>query len=254
MYSGQDQQPPQYTPPAQRVRFEDIGVAFQLLQKQLGAWVGAGAIATFSIAAVVIPFYVMLIAGLMRQGERINPATLIGPGILMFVGLIALSTIITSGMYQMALKQLRGQTLSLGDMFANINKAGPVLGLLLLLGLVGGLVGGVLGAILSPILGPFTSIVTSLPSYIAGALSSLSVLLVLDQNMSPVDAIKESWTKLKSEIWIALAFILVASMASSIGSLACGIGMIFTLPLYYLCMALMYRNFYPERFESGGGQ
>jgi uncharacterized membrane protein len=157
-------------------------------------------------------------------------------------------------MYQMALKQLRGQALSLGDMFANINKAGPVLGLLLLLGLVGGLVGGVLGAILSPILGPFTSIVTSLPSYIAGALSSLSVLLVLDQNMSPVDAIKESWTKLKSEIWIALAFILVASMASSIGSLACGIGMIFTLPLYYLCMALMYRNFYPERFESGGGQ
>ena len=254
MYSGQDQQPPQYTPPAQRVRFEDIGVAFQLLQKQLGAWVGAGAIATFSVAAVVIPFYVMLFAGLLRQGERINPATLIGPGILMFVGLIALSTIITSGMYQMALKQLRGQALSLGDMFANINKAGPVLGLLLLLGLVGGLVGGVLGAILSPILGPFTSIVTSLPSYIAGALSSLSVLLVLDQNMSPVDAIKESWTKLKSEIWIALAFILVASMASSIGSLACGIGMIFTLPLYYLCMALMYRNFYPERFESGGGQ
>ena len=252
MYSGQDQQPPQYTPPAQRVRFEDIGVAFQLLQKQLGAWVGAGAIATFSFAAVVIPFYVILFAALMRQGERINPATLIGPGILMFVGLIVLSAITTSGMYQMALKQLRGQTLRVGDMFANIKKSGPVFGLLLLLGLVGGLIGGVLGALLGPIMGPFASFVTSIPSYIAGALSSLSVLLVLDQNMSPVDAIKESWTKLKSEIWIALAFILVASMASTIGGLACGIGLIFTLPLYYLCVALMYRNFYPERFESGG--
>ena len=257
MYSGQDQQPPyqppHYTPPQQRVRFEDIGVAFQLLQKQLGAWVGAGAITTFAIAAIVAPFYIVILASLLRKGESINPVALIGPALFMVVGILLLSAITTSGLYQMALKQLRGQTLAVSDLFANIRQAGPVFGLLLILGFLGGIVGAILGAIAGPILGPFAGIVTSVPSYILGALSSLSVLLVLDQNLSPLDAVKESWAKLKSEIWIALAFILVASMASTLGSIACGVGIIVTLPIYYLSVALMYRNFYPERFNDGGG-
>lgn len=254
MYSGQEQppipQPPAYSPPPQRVKFEDIGEAFQLLQKQLGAWVGAGAITFFGTLTAVVPFYVWVIASVLRKGESFNPATLLGPVLLMVLTLLVLSLVTTSGMYQMALKQLRGGRLSVGDLFGNLSKSGPVFVLLVLLGLIGGVIGGVSQALLGSVLGPFAGLLTSIPSYILGALSSLSVLLVLDQRLSPVEAIQESWRVMKSELWTALAFILVLGMASSLGALACGFGVIFTLPLYYLGMALMYRNFYPERFRA----
>ena len=256
MYSGQEQppQPPAYMPPAQRVKFEFIGEAFQLLQKQLGTWVATALISVTAIGLTLAPFYGMLVALLLRRGEGMNPGALIGSLLVGVLGMILLSGLISGGLQSMALKQLRGQTLRVSDLFGTFSHLGPVLALMSCIGLVSGLVSGILDAVLKQILGDFSSLVSSLPGAILQALFCLALPLVLDQKLSPIAAMNESVRLIKSELWIAVAFVLVTTIISFAGFFACGLGVLFTMPLHAICIALLYRSFFPERFSQSETQ
>jgi uncharacterized membrane protein len=239
MYSGQDQQPPQYTPPAQRVRFEDIGVAFQLLQKQLGAWVGASTLTSLLSALLIGPLYTFVILQAVK-----NPEATKSPLSCLLTGMLSLvSIILMAGLQHMALKQLRGEVLSATSFTGAYKKLAPLATYALIMGIISALVSAL------PTVMVFLFLV---PQILLTTLLTLTTLLILDQNLEPIEALKESARVMQKDFWLALAFLLVASMAASLGFIACGVGIVFTMPLYPLCIALLYRNFYPERFENQG--
>lgn len=262
MYSGQGQTPspapPSFTPPTtQRTQFEYIGEAFQLLQKQMGAWVGASAIAFGAILAVVVPFMVVamgiLFQLLQHRQPDINPIVLIGPTLWMFLGCLVLGPIVNGGLQFMAFKQLRQQPLSASDLFGALPRFGAIFGVQFLIGLVSMAVGLILSPLMN-VLGPFANLISMIPSAILLGITALAMPLALDQGLSPMEALKESYNKVRSEFWLVTAFMALLMVILQVGGLLCGVGVLFTMPLYYLGTALLYRAFYPERFtdERGG--
>ena len=245
MYSDQEQppptQPPAYMPPTQRVKFEFIGEAFQLLQKQLGAWVGAATLTVLLTSLFISPIYIYWILQLTKNPEQTNPTV---SGLLSIV-VTLVSTIMGAGLQYMALKQLRGETLSATSFTGAFSKFGPLAILGLFLGAVSALFG---------VLPGFLPLLLIVPEILLTTFFTLSSLLILDRNLEPVAALKESVRVMRQEFWISLAFILLSGMASMVGFAACGLGVLFSLPLYPLCIVLLYRAFYPERFSPTATQ
>ena len=244
MYSGQDQppsyQPPVYTPPQQRVRFEDIGVAFQLLQKQLGAWVGASALIGLINAVLVGPLYGYYIyQSIQKPGAEQPLVSGLFSGLVTFVGLMGMA-----GLQKMALKQLRGESLSPTSFTGAFAKFGSLAVMALVLGVVSALISALPG---------FIPLLLIIPETLFTTLFTLAILLILDQDCAPLDALRKSARVISQEYWLVLAFSLVLGMAGSLGAIACGVGMLFTLPIIPLGVTVLYRNFYPERFNDGGG-
>jgi uncharacterized membrane protein len=258
MYSGQGQtpapEPPSYTP--QRTQFEFIGESFLLLQKQLGTWVGAAAVSLAAIIAVIAPFYATLVTIFLqminRGDSKLDPSVfvgLIGPLFFMIIGMTLLSTVLHAGLQVMGIKQLRGQQLKVGDIFSTFPKFGSLFGLNFLMGLAHFAVGIICGLVLQ-FLGPFANLVSMIPGAILMGLFSLALPLVLDQNKSPMEALNESVAKVRSELWIVTAYVAILAAISQLGGLVCGVGWLFTIPILSIGSALLYRAFYPERFNT----
>ncbi|MBC8066392.1 MAG: hypothetical protein H7Y17_16290 [Chlorobia bacterium] len=79
----------------------------------------------------------------------------------------------------------------------------------------------------------------------------LTPMLLVDQKMSIMQAASRSWQQVAKMYFRALGFYIVMAIIGASGVLACGIGVIFTLPLYQLAIAVAYRdNFMPPLSES----
>lgn len=69
-----------------------------------------------------------------------------------------------------------------------------------------------------------------------------AILQVAEKNMDLSEASKSAFQMVKAEFWPLIGFSAVASIISSLGAIACGLGAIFTLPMLYLMMAAAYRG------------
>lgn len=81
-----------------------------------------------------------------------------------------------------------------------------------------------------------------------GALVMFGLFLIADKNMDFWPAITESVNLVKLNFWAFLGFSIVAGLIGSIGAIACGVGVIVTMPLYFCIVAVAYRQVF------GGGQ
>ena len=66
---------------------------------------------------------------------------------------------------------------------------------------------------------------------------------LLDQNLSPMDAIKASFNFVKSHVGDVLVFLLASWLALFVGALLCGIGTIVAAPVVYIASAYTYKKF-----------
>lgn len=74
----------------------------------------------------------------------------------------------------------------------------------------------------------------------------LTPLLIVDQRLSIAGAAAVSWKQVSKMYFRALAFYMVMGLVAGSGVVLCGIGLIFTLPLFQLAIAVAYRdNFMP---------
>lgn len=90
-----------------------------------------------------------------------------------------------------------------------------------------------------PIVGFVASIV------LGGAFSvflSFAIMQVVEKKEGFQAASKSAFDLLKKDLWILVAYGILASLASSVGALACGFGVIVTIPIYYVLMAVAYRQ------------
>lgn len=80
---------------------------------------------------------------------------------------------------------------------------------------------------------------------LSGAFSvflSFAIIQVVEKKESFQAASKSAFELLKKDLWMLVAYGILASLASSVGALACGFGVIVTLPIYYVLMAVAYRQ------------
>jgi uncharacterized membrane protein len=71
-------------------------------------------------------------------------------------------------------------------------------------------------------------------------------LLIVDRGMDGIAAMRESWVALKGQWAMAGVFVVVVGIVAAIGIIGCGVGVLFTLPIAFRSVALLYRDFYPE--------
>jgi uncharacterized membrane protein len=227
-----------FPPPPQqpRIRFEAIGEAWQLFQKDAGTWV-VSALIYFVIVAVVGG---VIGVALGLTGEIASRSTGVGDisslampalslaHILSRIVIFVISTFLLSGMYRMAIKSLRNQPISVGDMF----NVGDVLPSCLLAAIIVGILTGI-GFILCII-----------PGIIIGALLMFTYPLIVDRRLGAIDAISQSVNTLKNEILMATLFYLVVGIIVVVGVAACCVGVLVTFPLFILSIAVVYRDFF----------
>lgn len=81
-----------------------------------------------------------------------------------------------------------------------------------------------------------------LPGLVVGFLTSYSLYFVLDQDLSPTQAIRASIDLVRNNIGPTLAWYVVGGFAAMLGLLACGVGALLTVPLVLIGTAYTYRT------------
>ena len=207
------------------------------------AWGFAWNVVIKRFGSVAVPIAIgMLITGLpagivyggvffvlQTMGSEIDPDFL-GLVTSAGMGLVALlfwlvGAYMAGGFITLALKAARGQPTSFGDIFSG----GRYLGRFLVMGIVGGLVVG-LGIALCVV-----------PGYIVAYGLSLAGFLVVDQDLSGVDALKRSWELTKGHKVNIFIFHLIGIAVALAGELACLIGLyLVSIPMAFIGATYIY--------------
>ena len=226
-----------YLPPG-RVNFGWIGEAFELFKANAGVWIVATLMAFVpSLIGGVIGFSVGFAAA--RSGTINPPAygqspfggqSLTGglpPALYWSVQIFSLvySAWLYSGIYQTAVKQVRGEMVSVGDIFSG----GPLMLKMLGFNLVYALAVGI-GLIFCLVPGFLLS----------GLLFPGYALIVEGETVG--NAISRSMDAMKRDMWNAAAFVFVLGLLVAVSIIPCGLGLFVTLPMFFLSGALAYRD------------
>jgi hypothetical protein len=229
--------------PRPQIRFDVIGEAWRLFQAQMSTWIMAELIFIVGIAVAYVVAFVLFIAtaaaiGAIAKAIPFAPVALLLTFFIPIILIVTTMQVLFAGLYNMALKQLRGETIAVGDMFAMTDRLGPV----------------ILGSLLYGLAVSVGAIFCYLPGLILGALLMFTIPLIVDRRMDPIEAMKLSFETLKGDVVMATLFFLVCMFVGQIGGIACGIGALFTYPLFFLSIALAYRDFFlPTTGGTVGG-
>lgn len=226
-------------PPQRTVDFGWISESFRLFGQAAGPWVVAVLVYGIAINVVVAilrnvlpnPDYVPPVFG----GRGVTYSNYIGYGtnspfspagqVLNLLLSWLIGSFQSASLYRMAVKQVRGQAVSLGDMFGG----GPVLAGMLVYALLYGL-SLVLG-IAALCIGLFVVAGLLLPGY----------ALVAD-GAKAGDAFSRSLGAMKGQWLQATLFTLAFFLLLVVSALPCGLGLLVTVPMAYLVSALAYRD------------
>ncbi len=236
--------------PAGRVNFGWIGESFDLFKANIGVW----------LVAVLLLFVPSLVGGIIgfafgvsaaRSGVPTQPPfgqppfgqppfgqspfgagpnALTGglpPALYFAIQLFSVlySSWLYGGVYRTAVKQVRGEMISIGDLFSG----GPLIWKMLGFNIVYGLVTGI-GFVLCLV-----------PGFLLVGLLFPGYALIADGE-TVGNALSRSLDAMKRDMWNAAAFMLVLLLLATVSVFACGLGEFVTLPMVFLCAALAYRD------------
>jgi uncharacterized membrane protein len=144
-----------------------------------------------------------------------------------FGGLVSVvvAAFMAGGFVNTALKAARGQPTSFGDPFSGGRTFMPML--------IAIIVGGIVTMV--------GLLLCFVPGVIVALGISLNSMLVVDQNLGGVDALKKSWEMTKGHKVNIFLFGLIGLLVFVAGALACGIGaLLVSMPMGYVAFAHMY--------------
>ena len=104
----------------------------------------------------------------------------------------------------------------------------------------------ILGVI--PVLGQLASIAFV---YAAQAFLMFGMFLIVDRQMDWLPASMESINIVKANFWPFFGLSAVAGIIGSLGAIACGIGVVFTIPIQGCILALAYREVFDRPEDRG---
>jgi len=216
-------------PPVPRVRFGALNEAWGLFARRWRTWVVVSLIViSLNLAiegAVESAFGVGLV--LSGGGYRVSVPE---AGRFVHVLLAAvLNGFLLGGMIRLACLQLRGSPAHVADLFGVTEVARELA------------IGSALYAAGCVVASSFFV----LPGLVLAGLWMFAFPLIVDGRYRAVDALGRSWTALKSRWFMATLFNLSAYGLAGLGTLLCGVGLVVTMPLYALAIAVLYRDFHP---------
>ncbi len=233
-----------YTPQRPRSGFDNFGQWFSEIFQMFGAkwsvWVLQGLLVSIPFMIVVIGYAVAFIIPMMGAGNRANRDPFSDTAvsaifvILMIVGGIISaiwSLMVFPGMVGTALKQIRGEEISVGDLFSGTRFGWGyfVIGLAISLGVLACCVGVI-----------FTN-----------ALFCLALPILVDRKVKPVEALTASYEATKGDMWFFLIFFMVVNMVVSaaagiLNAVSCGVlgtlGLCVSYPIYAITMVVAYER------------
>lgn len=142
-----------------------------------------------------------------------------------------------AGLFMMMFAKMRGEPVAIGDVFKGFQKFGPAILLIIIVVIATGVASVVLNLI--PIVGQIASMVLG---FVVGAAIFYSMPMVAATDVSAVDSIKLSWEKVQPNLVMYCVTYFVYSLISSLGSIACIVGIFVTQPLTMAAMAIAYRE------------
>lgn len=83
---------------------------------------------------------------------------------------------------------------------------------------------------------------SSVASWVLSTLTMFSLFLIVEKKMDFWPSIVASYEMVKENFWVLLALVVVASIVSTLGILACCVGIFVTMPFYYCVLAVAYRK------------
>ena len=83
--------------------------------------------------------------------------------------------------------------------------------------------------------------------FVAHALLMFGLFLIVDRKMEFWPASVESFNMVKRNFWPFLGFSIVSNLIGSIGAVACGIGVVFTLPIQVCILTVAYREIFDHK-------
>lgn len=240
---------PRQTPNARsggEVNLDAISRAWNIVTKNLGPY----ALACFLAGIPVMAAYILGFALLIPAASTDSPlASILGFGIFMVVIIIGMTvaSVVTAGMVAMTLKALRGETPEISDISEGF-VSNPF-----------GLIGAALISSFAVNIGMY---LCYLPGFVIGGLWMLTVPMMLDKKLGTIEALKESFKWMQPHWIMAAVLFFLISMLSGLGALACGVGILVSMPMYFAVTAIVYEDLrtaqnpfegYQVTSESPGG-
>jgi hypothetical protein len=217
-----------------------LSESFTLFGQQWQVWVVQGLIyMALAIAPAVVGyvmFYVAFFAGAMASGAAgdspgaaagaIGGMT-VGFALLAVGGLVStfFSIFLMAGMKHTAAKQLRGEPIAAGDIFAARDVFWPFLGAYILYSLIVG--AGTLFCIV--------------PGFVLAGMLSLTFPIVLEQRTGVIEALQRSWEVTKPNMWMWTLWFLLLYLIIGVGGSTC-VGYVAVLPIFCIALMIAYRD------------
>jgi uncharacterized membrane protein len=245
-YVGYGQSP--YVPEA-KVRLEAIGEAWNLVREKMGVWipatliVGGGGILVYLLLNFLVGLMIGGAGGSRPTPNPGNPFSTFTP--VMIVGTIVLSLVnivivalVSSSLYRLAIKQVRGENIELSDAFKFGDNIGNVIITNLLVGVI-----TTIGTILCYI-----------PGIIAALGTTMALPLAVDRGLNGTDPVTKSWEKLKGQLGNMFVLALVLGLIMMVSIIPLGLGLLVTTPLYFVALAIVYRDLFDTEPTLRGPQ
>jgi uncharacterized membrane protein len=221
------------------VYFDVLGDAWKMVTSELGTWVLATifyGLLSVVLIAVSLALQIMIVHGgsfeaMIANGQAPMPEYLRTQLSSTLVSIVpsTLVSVLFFGLANMAVRKAEGYALSPGDIFIPFRKIGTVFLTLLL-------------TTISMMLGVVACIVPFF--YLMGALS-LAPLIAMNQPVGPVEALKMSARALGAQAWILVLVYMLGSIFCMFGMIACGVGLLVTIPIFAAIYGLHYHYFFP---------
>jgi uncharacterized membrane protein len=241
------------------VRWEWIGEAWNLFTKQWSAWV-LMVLVMYLIAGVTVGIVygvcVLLIGVIVAAvGSDLRMDT---GGLALLFNIVMLAPTIVAlgnfswlggGMFDAAFKQLRGEQITINNLFSGARSFTRLLGALLLVQLPLNIASIILNFIF-----PGLSLILFIPLLIIPGLAFFTAPMIVEGGKGAIDAIKASIEVTKQNLVMFIIFGLAVGIIAFSGAIACGVGLLVTLPLLFLTQALAYRDVVGDSVAQTPGQ
>jgi hypothetical protein len=203
--------------------FSDV---FRLWGARWQVWVLQGLLYAVLVFTLPVTFYIVLIATTVGGNPSREAVALVG--VLYFVAIVVASIssfVLLPGMVVTALRQMRGEEISVSGLFSGMRYGFGFFLVTFLAGL------GVLACFVG--------------AYALQGLLFLALPLMIDRQLRTTEAISLSWRTTMANPWLYILFTFVITLLSGVGAMACYIGLIATIPFLAIGQAVAYhRTFY----------
>lgn len=179
------------------------------------------AVIAYSLIAMALEFVLSRALGYSMFAEEYQPIQIIGT----VISTLLLSPM-AAGLYMITIKHSVGAKIGVGELFSYFHKILPIFLTTILIYLLVGI-----GLILLIIPGIYLLVCFS-----------FSLFLVVEKDMSPIEALKTSRKAVHQQWFQTAGLLLLSVLVCILGAVALLVGLLWAIPLTALTLALVYRD------------